>query len=120
LLNRFLFLIPSYLNEIIGDAEKLSNGTNSNDISNQIPLPCIEKPAIRIDTGIKLYELDNYVARIAAILDPVEHGLLGLSPEDSKYDPIDLPPIDLEILLKEYLKVDDITPILSFTPDDTP
>jgi len=98
----------------------LSNETNSNDISNQIPLPCIEKPAIRIDTGIKLPELDNYVASIAAILDPVEHGIPGLSPEDSKYHPIDLNPVALEILRKEYLKVDDITPVLDFTPADTP
>ncbi|MFX1464947.1 MAG: hypothetical protein ACFFA5_00535 [Promethearchaeota archaeon] len=81
----------------------MTNEAKLNEFSNQIPLPRIEKPAIRIVLGIKLDVLDNYVASIAAILSPEEFGIPDVPLEESKYKPIDLPPFALKRLRMQYL-----------------
>ena len=85
------------MKQILGDAEKLSNET----------IPRIEKPTIRIDMGIKLYEMDNHVGIFAAQLDPVNYGLPG----EINFDSLNLSPPELQSLREEYLKVDDISPV---------
>ncbi len=97
----------------------MSNESNSNKILNQIPLPRIEKPAIRIETGIKLDEIDDHVGSIASILSHEEYGHPDIPPEELKYYPPDFHPFALKRLRMQYLEVDDISPVLDFTRDDT-
>jgi hypothetical protein len=104
---------------ILGDAKKLPNETNSHEFLSKIPPPLIEKPAIRIDLGINLDELDDHVGSIAAILSPKEFGYPNVPLEELKYDPIDLPPFALKRLRMQYLEVENVSPVLDFAHDDT-
>ena len=99
------------MKQILGDEEKLSNETNSNEISNQIPVPRIEKPTIRIDMGIKLNEIDDHVGSIAGKLLP------DVIDFNERIELIDLFPVELQSLREEYLKVDDISPVFDSTSD---
>ena len=63
-------------------------------------IPRIEKPTIRIDMGIKLYEMDNHVGIFAAQLDPVNYGLPG----EINFDSLNLSHQNFKVSEKNTLK----------------